>query len=103
MVQRILTSETYVGRMYYGKRESLPRPTDSDKRSPNRWRPKEEWVLINVPSIIEESTFAAAQAQAQRNAQNSRRNRRNDYLLVNARLRCSQCKRAMRWVFNTQN
>jgi site-specific DNA recombinase len=100
MIQRILTSETYIGCMHYGKRENLPKDHETGKRPPCRWRPKEEWVLIPVPPIIDEATFAAAQAQAERNAQNSRRNRRNDYLLVNARLRCGQCKRAMRWVFN---
>jgi len=100
MIQRVLTSETYVGRMYYGKRENLPKNPDTGKRPPCRRRPKEEWVLIQVPMIIEEATFADAQVQAERNAQNSRRNRKNDYLLINARLRCGQCTRAMRWVFN---
>ena len=51
-VHRILTRETYTGVHHYNC-------TDSRL---NRQRPKEEWVAISVPPIIEADVFARVKA-----------------------------------------
>lgn len=91
----LLTSETYMGTLYYGKRERTASPNNPDKKTAWRVKPKDEWIAIAVPPIIDEDTFHAAQRQRERNAQNSRRNRKHDYLFGNGRLRCAQCGCAM--------
>jgi site-specific DNA recombinase len=57
--------------------------------------PREAWIPIAVPPIIDPATFEAAEAQLQRNRRLARRNRRFEYLLVGGRLRCGQCDSTM--------
>jgi site-specific DNA recombinase len=91
----MLTNTTYIGRLFYGKKQSLPGKRNPDKKT--RWRavPKEEWIAIEVPAIIDQALFDAAQQQLVRNAITSRRNRKYEYLLVAGRLKCGQCGRSM--------
>ena len=94
-VRGILTNETYIGTMFYGKRQRIAGKGDPNKKT--RWRtvPREEWIPIPVPPIIDRSTFDAAQARLIVNAQTSRRNRKYEYLLVGGRLKCGPCGRSM--------
>jgi site-specific DNA recombinase len=71
--------------------ENYAGPNNPDKKTRHRLKPKEEWLAIPVPPIIDQETFRAAQIQKQHNARMSRRNRKFEYLLCNARLRCGQC------------
>jgi hypothetical protein len=48
-----------------------------------------------APPSWTERPFDAAQVQMQRNAHNRRRNRKYEYLLCNARLRCGRCRAVM--------
>src|SRR5215468_7066003 len=75
--------------------ERYSRSNNPDKKTRHRLKPKEEWLAIPVPPIIDQETFRAAQIQKQHNARMSRRNRKFEYLLCNARLRCGQCGSAM--------
>ena len=81
----------YVGTLYYGKRETVSGKKNPDRKT--RWKvvPREKWIPIAVPPIIDECTFQAAQQQIKRNTQGSRRNRKHEYLLVSGRLRCGHC------------
>jgi len=99
-LHEILRNETYVGTMYYGKTERLPGLSNPDKKTRWRWKPKADWMAVAVPAIIDQATFDAAQAQRRSNAQHSRRNRRQEYLLCNARLRCGRCGRGMTGEYN---
>src|SRR5262249_6708773 len=94
-VRNILNNETYIGTLYYGKKQRLPGKSNPDKKT--RWRdvPRDEWIPVPVPPIIDPATFQAAQAQIQRNVQQSRRNRKLEYLFVGGRLRCGHCGRGM--------
>ena len=94
-LQLILTNETYIGTMYWGKNENIAGKKNPDKRTRVRRRPKEEWIPLAVPPIITPELFAQAQQQRKRNAQMRRRNRRRDYLFTNGMLRCGQCGSAM--------
>jgi DNA invertase Pin-like site-specific DNA recombinase len=51
-VHRILTAETYVGRFWFDR-------MDSRKRQP---KPQSEWIALEVPAIIDRTTFDAVQA-----------------------------------------
>jgi site-specific DNA recombinase len=53
-VHKILTNEAYAGRTFWNKY----RRTSLTTRQP---RPREEWIAIPVPPIIDESTFQAVQ------------------------------------------
>jgi site-specific DNA recombinase len=86
----LLTSETYIGTLYYGKTERIASANNPDKKTTWRLKPKEEWIPIPVPAIIDQSTFVAAQHQRDRNAQTSRRNRKYEYLLA-GHIQCGQC------------
>jgi len=94
-VRTILRSETYTGTFSYGKKQRLPGKSNPDKKT--RWRdvPRESWMPIPVPVIIEPALFQAAQSQIERNTQQSRRNRKHEYLLGAGRLRCGTCDGTM--------
>jgi hypothetical protein len=69
-----------------------PRAGEATCRRP---RPREEWIPIPVPAIIDEATHQAALAQLARNSVlNFRRNTRNSYLL-RCLLVCRTCGLAM--------
>jgi site-specific DNA recombinase len=87
-VHAILTYEGYSGRIYYNKRKAAGKTRRVD-------RPKEEWVEIAVPAIITAAEFQAVQSQLARNKALAQRNRKHEYLLIGARLRCGRCGRAM--------
>jgi site-specific DNA recombinase len=87
-VHRMLTNEAYTGRTYFNKYERTGKTT-------RRVRPREEWLPITVPAIIDDATFEAVQRQLDRNRELSPRNKKRDYHLRGGRLRCGRCGRAM--------
>jgi site-specific DNA recombinase len=87
-VHRMLTNEAYAGRTYFGKYKRTSKTTQ-------RLRPREEWIAIQVPSILDEATFQAAQAQLARNRELSPRNKKREYHLRGGHLCCGRCGRAM--------
>jgi site-specific DNA recombinase len=87
-VHKILTNEAYAGQTYWNKYARTSRTT-------RRPRPRDEWVAIPVPAIIDEATFQAVQRQLVRNRELSRRNRKRAYLLSGGHLRCGRCGRVM--------
>lgn len=56
-VSRILNNETYTGRFYYGKTEII-QIGGKKKRVP---QPREKWIEIPVPVIIDDATFLRVQ------------------------------------------
>src|SRR5262245_15542911 len=94
-IASMLRNTAYIGTLFDGKTQSLPGKRNPDKKTRHRQVPREEWIPITVPRIIEPATFEAAQAQLTRNKIQSKRNRRHEYLFVNGRLRCGQCERVM--------
>jgi site-specific DNA recombinase len=79
----IIMRETYAGIWRFGVRIG---PTRNK-------RPKEEWIEVEVPALIDRKTWEAAQERRERNKQFSKRNAKHDYLLSGL-IRCS-CGRAM--------
>jgi site-specific DNA recombinase len=86
LLQRMLRNSTYAGRAYWNKRATVTPTT-------RRLRPREEWIEIAVPAIIEEKLFQQVQRRLELNKALSRRNRKREYLLNGGRLRCGRCGR----------
>ncbi len=94
-IARMLRNTAYIGTIYEGKMRNLPGKRNPDRKTRHQHVPREQWIPITVPPIIDQATFEAAEAQLTRNKLQSQRNRKHDYLFVNGRLRCGQCGGAM--------
>ena len=88
VVHRILYDETYAGMAHTNRYRFVP-PKTPRSRAPGRGentcrqpRPREEWIGIPVPALIDQETYRRAQDQLARNATLSfRNNTRHSYLL----------------------
>ena len=101
-VRDILRSATYLGTVYYGKTTNLPGKSNPDKKTRHGTAPQSEWIAVPVPPIIDETIFQAAQQQLRINAEQSKRNRKHEYLFTGKMLRCRQCEASMGGVINGQ-
>ena len=101
----ILRNEAYIGRAAYqktmstGRRARRNRIGRSKKGAVRRLngrttRPREEWIILPVPAIVDEQTFQRAQAQRKTNRRFSPRNTRTPSLLQGLCV-CAQCGYAM--------
>jgi site-specific DNA recombinase len=101
VVHRILSDPTYSGTAYANRYRYVPpeRPRARGPRSGEntcrKLRPKEEWIPIAVPPIIDEETRRLAQAQLERNATLSFRNNKKYSYLLRCLLSCQSCELAM--------
>jgi len=91
----MLRNEVYVGKLYQFRRyhiepKSRLKLLTKSKKTTTALRPKEEWVLVKVPSLISLELFEAVQRKLKKNAELSRRNTKSEYLLSGL-LYCSQC------------
>lgn len=82
-VLSVIERETYAGIWRFGVRIG---PTRNE-------RPKEEWIEVEVPPLVDRETWEAAQELRGQNKRFSRRNKQHDYLLSGL-IRCI-CGRAM--------
>ncbi|OGM61510.1 hypothetical protein A2961_04145 [Candidatus Woesebacteria bacterium RIFCSPLOWO2_01_FULL_39_21] len=89
-VERLLNREDYIGTSYYNRRMAVvPRHPQKVngykkiKKSSRVVRPKEEWIAIPVPPIIDKELFAKAHRRLRENQIYNWRNKKYDYLLVN--------------------
>jgi site-specific DNA recombinase len=87
VVLDMISLEVYAGIWRFGVR------IDSTRNM----RPKEEWIEVEVPAIIERKMWEAAQVQRQHNKQFSKRNAKHDYLLSGL-IRCG-CGSALTGVY----
>src|SRR5262249_54520980 len=106
VVHRVLSDPVYTGTGYLNRytfhapRRPRAHGPHTGERTCRRPRPREEWIAIPVPAIIDEQTHQQAAAQLARNAALScRNNKRNDYLL-RCLLTCRTCGLAMFGVTN---
>jgi site-specific DNA recombinase len=92
---RILRNEAYIGRIYFNQTEQMPAPSRAFGRRPTvqRRRPREEWITISCPAIIDDAIFEAAGKVSRDNSQWSRRNLPEDIeaWLLRGLVRCGAC------------
>lgn len=98
-VARIMTSPLYKGELWLqrydtvGKRNNRYRRPE-DKVVP-RERPRDQWVLIEVPAIIDEVTYQAHLKQAERISRLYKKRTFHGHYLLSGLLRCGLCGAAM--------
>ncbi|MCP4050913.1 MAG: recombinase family protein [bacterium] len=104
-VKDILKNTVYKGVTYYNQtmksdvrrprlKSSLKDIHPGNLRS-RSFRPKEEWIPVKVPLIIDEETWNLAQEQLIKNkVRSSRNNKKHNYLLKSL-LICGECDRRM--------
>jgi len=93
-VDRILHEETYIGTYYYNRRHCVPVEGVYGKKRQRfkcTVRPKEEWIPISVPPIIDLATFHAAAGRARENDAFSPRNLQEGGYLLRKLVRCGRC------------
>lgn len=86
---RIVTDPMCVGRWYYNKHIRVPAKT-KDYGTVQVLKPREQWIPVQVPAIVSQETFEAAQRQLARNRELSYRNTKRQYLLSGL-LICDNC------------
>jgi len=79
----ILRNPAYAGKACFGKTELRPRQRItrplrqrnriSSRNSANHERPRQDWIEIPVPALVNETTFALAQEQLEKNKHHSPR------------------------------
>jgi len=107
VVHHILSEPVYTGTTY-ANRYDLVEAKKPRSRKPSyagkgcrRIRPREQWIAIPVPAIIEQGLWDRAQAQLARNAKLSFRNNQKHNHLLRCLLTCSACGLAMHGVAKT--
>lgn len=90
----LLRNEAYIGKAHWGSSYAIApeHPLKKDiyrkiKKTSRRAKPREEWIIINVPPIIDRDLFERARAQLDVNYALSKRNKKNEYLLA-GKIRC---------------
>jgi len=94
-IRRVLTSEVYIGKFYYNRRETRKIRGEKTKngtpKKTYRFRDEHDWILVEVPPIIDPQTFALAQERREKNRKKSG-NVKYNYLLKSM-IRCGHCGR----------
>ena len=92
-LSRILKGEVYIGRYYYNRRKTKKikgeKTAAGNAKKSYEFRDKEEWLLIEVPPIIDPATFQLAQDTREKNTKHSG-NIKYEYLLRKI-IRCGHC------------
>lgn len=96
LVSNILENETYAGIWHYGKTYITTVTNEKGRQVKKRVQnPKEKWIAVNVPAIVDTTIFEDAKAKRQENKIMAARNIRFDYLLAK-RLDCKHCNESVR-------
>lgn len=92
-IQRILKNENYIGNYYYNRRKTQKikgqKTVNGNPKREYTYRDKEEWILVKVPRIIDDSLFKLAQAKREHNGRLSG-GLKHDYLL-RGKIKCGCC------------
>lgn len=89
-IDRVLRNETYVGRAYYNRRESIP-DERFRRRTRQVLRPPEQWIAIDVPRIVSDELFEAAKHVSRDNSRWSPRRIHDEAWLLRHVLKCGHC------------
>jgi site-specific DNA recombinase len=89
-ISRLLRNEAYAGRLYWNRTQTGYDPVAG--RNKATMRPREEWIEIPIPAIIDEATLRAVAATARDNSSYSPRRTELDTFLLRRLLRCAHCQ-----------
>ena len=89
-IARILRNDAYIGRVYANRTEAVP-----DRRLAGKTRqvqrPRDQWIAIAVPAVLDEELFEAAQRVSRNNSQWSPRRVESGYWLLRGLVKCGHC------------
>ncbi|HKZ03057.1 MAG TPA: recombinase family protein [Pyrinomonadaceae bacterium] len=94
VVAEMLRAEAYIGTCYYNRHQYLPVAGvlgQKHQRYQVSLRPREEWIPISVPPIIDLATFQAAASRVRENEIFSPRNSQVDRYLLRRLVCCGHC------------
>lgn len=98
VVRQILMNRAYIGEFYQNRWNTegmlANRFRDSDDKKPMKERPKEEWILISSPQIIDLDQFDYAQKMIQESRRRWAGISKQEYFLSGL-LRCGDCGNTM--------
>ena len=90
-IARILRNEAYIGRVYSNRTEAVP-----DRRLAGKTRqvqrPRNQWIAIAVPTILDEEQFEAAQRVSRDNSQWNPRRAEPGHWLLRGLVKCGHCR-----------
>jgi len=100
-IMKMLPNTSYIGIWHYNKTIAaapfkLRKPNAVRRRlnTTEHRRPRDQWVAVKIPPILNQDTFDAVQRQLERNRQFSKRNCKRQYLLSGL-CRCANCGKAV--------
>ncbi len=102
-VHHILADPIYAGTAYANRYAYVPpakprstrRGARTGEATCRRLKPREQWIAISVPALVDQETWDRAQAQLARNAALSFRNNARHSYLLRCLLTCEMCGLAM--------
>ena len=99
-IKNILHNEAYSGTFYYNQTErnngGIQQGHGARHRPPKRrQRPRQEWIAIQVPHIVDRETFQLSQSLHAPNSQFSPRHLKEERYLLRYLVRCGKCGRSL--------
>ncbi len=100
-VRAMLINPAYTGVCYYNKRrwiesDRTDRLFRKNRKTKSVLRPREEWIAVPIPALIDEATFTRVQEQLKNNQAFSPRNlRREGEYLLRCLVSCGVCGHSM--------
>ena len=89
-IARILRNEAYIGRVYANRTEAVP-----DRHTPGKTRqvkrPRDQWIAISVPAILDEALFEAAQRVSRDHSKWNPRRAEPGHWLLRGLVKCGHC------------
>ena len=85
-IHYVLANATYTGTWVYGKERHI----STEDGTKSYQQPRDTWIEVPVPQIIDDETWERAQALKEQRSRKARRNTKELYLLQHL-LRCGEC------------
>ena len=93
-ITRLLRNEAYIGTVYYNRREHYEgngRRGARNRKTRSRERPREEWIPIAVPAIVDRDTFARVKQVSRDNSKWNPRGAEWGVWLLRGLIECGHC------------
>ena len=93
-ITRLLRNEAYIGTVYYNRREHYEgngRRGARNRKTRSRERPREEWIPIPVPAIVDRDTFARVKQVSRDNSKWNPRGAEWGVWLLRGLIECGHC------------
>jgi site-specific DNA recombinase len=91
----VYTGTAYANRYEYVAAKKRACSSDGAPRNSRRLKPKEQWIAIPVPALVDQDTWDRAHNQLARNARLAFRNNAKHNYLLRCLMTCGTCGRSM--------